>query len=267
MSWDAKTGSCPVVARCLWVCEPDAVMNLTSSATSAPACPVSPSVFQEGSNVPGNTCQQYYIYSCSVAKSCPTLCDPMDCSTPGFPVLHSLSEFAYVHVHWIRWCHPTISSYVVPFFSCLQSFSASESFPASRLFASGAQSIGPSTSASVLSIQSWFPVGLIGLTSLLYKGLSRVFSNTAVQKHEFFSAQPSLWSNSHISTWLKIIALTIRTFVSKVISPLFNTLSMFVIAFLPRSKHLLILLLQSLSTVILEPHILCSNYYFLPLHS
>ena len=267
MSWDAKTGSCPVVARCLWVCEPDAVMNLTSSATSAPACPVSPSVFQEGSNVPGNTCQQYYIYSCSVAKSCPTLCDPMDCSTPGFPVLHSLSEFAYVHVHWIRWCHPTISSYVVPFSSCLQSFSASESFPASRLFASGAQSIGPSTSASVLSIQSWFPVGLIGLTSLLYKGLSRVFSNTTIRRHQFFALSlhygPTLtslhdyWKNHSFD----------YTFVSKVMCLPFNMLSRFVIAFLPRSKHLLILLLQSLSTVILEPHILCSNYYFLPLHS
>ena len=211
--------------------------------------------------------QQYYIYSCSVTKSCPTLCDPMDCSTPGFPVLHSLSEFAYVHVHWIRWGHPTISSYVVPFSSCLQSFPASESFPASRLFASGAQSIGPSTSASVLPIQSWFPVGLIGLTSLLYKGLSRVFSNTTIRRPQFFTLSlhygPTLtslhdyWKNHSFD----------YTFVSKVMCLPFNTLSRFVIAFLPRSKCLLILLLQSLSTVILEPHILCSNYYFLPLPS
>ena len=97
-------------------------------------------------------------------------------------------------------CHPTISSSVVPFFSCLQSFSASGSFLMSQLFASGIQSIGATASASVLSIniQDWFPLGLTDLISLQSKGLSRVFSNTTVQKYQFFGIQPPLWSNSHI---------------------------------------------------------------------
>ena len=136
----------------------------------------------------------------------------------------------------------------------------------SYLFTSDSRSTGASALASVLpmNIQGWFPLGLTGLISLLFKGQWGVFSSTTVQKHQFFGAQPSLWSNSHISTWLKIIALTIRTFVSKVISPLFNTLSMFVIAFLPRSNCLLISWLQSLSTVILEPKkILCILLYYL----
>ena len=92
-----------------------------------------------------------------------------------------------------RWCHPNISSSVVPF-SCLQSFPASESFPVSQFFESGGQSIGASASASVLlmNIQDWFPLGLTGWISLLSKGLSRVFSNTTVQKHQFFGAQLSL---------------------------------------------------------------------------
>ena len=102
------------------------------------------------------------------------------------------------------WCHPTISSNVIPFFSCLQSHTASESFPKSQLFISGGQNIGASASASVLpmNIQDWLPWGLTGLISLQSKGLSRVFTNTTVQKHQFFSAQLSLWSNSHIHTWL-----------------------------------------------------------------
>ena len=103
-----------------------------------------------------------------------------------------------------QWCHPTISSSVIPFSSRLQSFPASGSFPMSQLFTIGGQSIGTSASASVLSmnIQDWSLLGLTGLISLLSKGLSRVFSNTTVEKHQFFSAQPSLWSNFHISTWL-----------------------------------------------------------------
>ena len=103
-----------------------------------------------------------------------------------------------------RWCHPTISSYVTPFSSCTQSFPASESFPVSQVFASGGQSIGVSASASVLpmNIQGWFPLILTGFISLLSKGFSRVFSNTTVPKHQFWGAQPSLWSNSHIHTWL-----------------------------------------------------------------
>ena len=93
-----------------------------------------------------------------------------------------------------QWCHPTISSSVVPFSSHLQSFPASGSFPMSQFFASGAQSIGASASASVLpmNIQDWFPLGWTGWISLLSKGLSRVFSNTTVQKHQFFNTQLSL---------------------------------------------------------------------------
>ena len=126
-----------------------------------------------------------------------------------------------------------------------------------QLFASGGRSIGASASASILpmNIQDWFSLGLIGLISLQSKGLSRVFCNTTVQKHHFFGAQPSLWSNSHIYTWLlkKTIALTRWTFVSNVMSLLLNMLSKFVIVFLPSSKHLLISWLQSPYALILEP--------------
>ena len=103
-----------------------------------------------------------------------------------------------------RWCHPAISSSVVPFSSCLQSLPASGSFPMSQLFAWSGQSIGVSASTSVLpmNIQYWSPLGWTGWISLQSKGLSRVFSGTTVQKHQFFSTQPSLCSNSHICTWL-----------------------------------------------------------------
>ena len=100
------------------------------------------------------------------------------------------------------WCHPTISSSLVPFSSCLQSFPAPGSFPMSRFIASGGQSIGTSALASVLpvNIQGWFPLGKI--FSSQFKGISRVFSSTTVQKHQFFSTQLSSWSNSHIHAWL-----------------------------------------------------------------
>ena len=99
-----------------------------------------------------------------------------------------------------RWCHPAVSSSVVPFSSCPQSLPASGSFPMSQLFVWGGQSIGVSASASVLPMntQDWSPLGWTSWISLQSKGLSRVFSNTTVQKHQFFSAQPSLQSNSHI---------------------------------------------------------------------
>ena len=103
------------------------------------------------------------------------------------------------------WCHPTISSSVIPFSSCLQSFPASGSFPMSQFFQSDGQSIEASASALVLpmNIQDWFALGLTGLISLQSKRLSRVFSNITVQKRQFLGAQFSLWSNSHIHTWLK----------------------------------------------------------------
>ena len=102
------------------------------------------------------------------------------------------------------WCHPTISSSFVPFSSRLQSFPASGSFPMSQHFASGGQTIGVSALTSVLPMntQDWSSLGWTGWISLQSKGLSRVFSNTTVQKHQFFGAQPSIWSNSHIHTWL-----------------------------------------------------------------
>ena len=130
---------------------------------------------------------------------------------------------------------------VVPFCSCLQSFSASGSFPRSQFFTLDGQSVWVSASASVLpvNIQDWFPLGLTGLISLQSKGLSRVFSSSKasiLQRSAFFTVQLS-----HPSmTTGKTIALTRWTFVGKVMSLLFNMLSRFVIAFLPRSKHLLI---------------------------
>ena len=101
-----------------------------------------------------------------------------------------------------RWCHPTISSSLIPFSSSLQSFPASGSFPVSQFFASGGQSIGASASVLPMNIQDWFPLGLTGLISLHSKRLSSIFSNTMAQKHQFYDSQLSLWSNSHIHTWL-----------------------------------------------------------------
>ena len=165
-----------------------------------------------------------------------------------------------------------ISSSVIPFSSHLQSLPASGSFQISQFFPSGGQSIGVSASASVLSmnIQDWFPSGLTGLIFLQSNGLSRVFSNTTVQKHPFFSAQFSLWSNSHMHPWLlgKTIALTTGTFVSKVMSLLFNMLLRLLIAFLPRSKHLLISWLQSPYAVILESpqYKVCHCFHCFPIY-
>ena len=120
-----------------------------------------------------------------------------------------------------QWCHPTISSSIIHFSSHFQSFPSSASFPMSQLFTSGGQRIGVSASASVLpmNIQDWFPLGWTGWISLQSKGLSRVFSNTTVQKHQFFCAQLSLAQLSHpYMTTGKTIALTRRTFVGKVMS-------------------------------------------------
>ena len=122
-----------------------------------------------------------------------TLCNPMDCNMPGLPVHHQLPEFIQIHVHWvgdaIQPSHP-----VVPFSSHLKSFPASGSSQMSQFFISGSQSIGVSASASVLpmNIQDLFPLGWTDWISLLSKILSRVFFNTKVQKHQFFSAQFSL---------------------------------------------------------------------------
>ena len=146
---------------------------------------------------------QFYNFSVqfsSVAQSCPTLCDPMNrsmrCPSPS-PGVHSDSHPSS------RWCHPAISPSVIPVSSCPQSLPASESFPMSQLFAWGGQSTGVSALASFLpkNTQGWSPSEWTGWISVQSKGLSRVFSNTTVQKHQFFGTQLSSQSNSHIHTW------------------------------------------------------------------
>ena len=139
----------------------------------------------------------------SVAQSWPTLCNPMNCSTPGLPVHHQHLEFTQTHVHRvsdaIQASHPLWSPSPPA-----SNPSQHPSFPMSHLFAWGGQSMGVSTSASFLpkNTQDWSPSEWTGWNSLQSKGLSRVFSNNTVQKHQFFSAQLSSQSNSHIHTWL-----------------------------------------------------------------
>ena len=147
--------------------------------------------------------ERNYKHSCLVAHLCPTL-QPhglqqarLPCPSPSPGVCSESCPLSW-------WCYPIISSSVTRFSSCPQSFPPSGSFQMCRLFASGGQSIGASASASVLpmNILDWFPLGLTGLSSLKSKGLSRVFSIIPIQKHQFFSSQSPLWSNSHIHTWL-----------------------------------------------------------------
>ena len=155
----------------------------------------------------GNWVLFWWAWPCSVQFSCSVMSDSLwpyglqhirpPCPSPTSGACSNSCPSS-------QWCYPTISSFVVPFSSCLQSFPASGSFPMSQLFKSGGQSIGVSASTSVLPLntQDWSPLGWTGWISLQSKGLSRVFSNTTVQKHQFFSAQLSLQSKSHISTWL-----------------------------------------------------------------
>ena len=134
-----------------------------------------------------------------------------------------------------QWSHPTISSSAVPFSSRLQSFQHQGFLLMNQLFSSGSQSVGASASASVLpmNIQGWFLLGFTGMISLQSNGLSRVFSRTTIWKHQFFCSKPTLWYNSHIciQDYWENYNFTIRTFVQKVISLLFNMLCRFVIAF------------------------------------
>ena len=140
----------------------------------------------------------------SVAQSCPTLCDPMDCSMPGLPVHHQLPEFTQTLVHWvgdaIQPSYPLSSPSPS---SCPQSLPASESFPMSQLFTWGGQSTGVSALASFppKKSQGWSPSEWTGWISLQSKGRSRVFFNMTICKCQFFGAQPSSQSNSHIHTW------------------------------------------------------------------
>ena len=131
----------------------------------------------------------------SVAQLCPTFCDPMGCSMPGFPVHQKLQELTQTHVHRvsdaIQPSHPLSSFLLLP-----------SIFPSIRVFYNESILHIMWSKYWSLNIQGWFPLGLTGLISLQSKGLSRVFSNIKVGKHQFFSAQPSLWSNSHIYMWL-----------------------------------------------------------------
>ena len=140
-----------------------------------------------------------FYYCCSVVKSCPTLCDPMDYSIPDFPVFHYLSVCSN-SCPLSLWCHPTISSSVAPFSSCLQSFPESGSFSMSWLFASSGQSIGALASVLLMNIKDWFPLGLTGLISLQSKGLSRVSSPTP----QFKSINSSALSLLHSPTLTSI---------------------------------------------------------------
>ena len=139
----------------------------------------------------------------SVAQSWPTLCDPMNHSMPGLPVHHQLPEFTQTHVHQvgdvIQPSHPLPSP-----FPPAPNPSQHQSFPMSQLFAWGGQSTGGSAPASFLpkNTQDWSPLEWTGWISLQFMGLSRVFSNTTVQKHQFFGSQLSSQSNSQIHTWL-----------------------------------------------------------------
>ena len=144
-----------------------------------------------------------YVVVVQWLNSAPTICGPMDCSMPGSSVLHGLSEFAQIHVHWVSDAiypsHPLPPP--SPFAFHLSKHQGS--FPGSQLFPSGGQNIGASASTSVLpmNIQDRFPLGWTGWIFLLSKGLLRVFSRATVWKHLYFGVQSSSWSNSHIHTW------------------------------------------------------------------
>ena len=142
------------------------------------------------------------ICCCSVTQSCLTLCNPVDCSMPGLAVSHHLSWslLRFMSIELVMLSNRLI--FCSPFLLLPSVFPASGSFPGSQFFVTGGQSNDASASASVLpmNIQDWSPSGWTGWISLQSKGLSRVFSNNTVQKHQFFGAQLSLWSNSHIHT-------------------------------------------------------------------
>ena len=140
---------------------------------------------------------------CSVTKSCPTLCDPMNCSTPGFPVLHYFPKFAQTHVHWVT---DAIQLYYALSLPSL-ALNLSQHQGLFQWFGSFHQvtkvlELHLQHQSFQMNIQGWFHLMLTGLICLLLKWLSRVFSSTTVQKHKFFCAQSSLWSNFHICTWL-----------------------------------------------------------------
>ena len=196
--------------------------------------------------VTNTTLKINYCCCCSVTKLSPILCDPMDWSTPGFPVLQHPRTCSN-SCQLSRWCHPTIML-CHPLLLCPPSFPATGSFPMNWLFASGGQSLRASASATVLpmNIQGWFPLGLAGLISLLSKGLLK----SLVQYHS--SKASGLWHSAFLMVQLSHLLHDYWKNHSSNYTDL-CMLSSFVIAFLPRSKHLLIAWLQSPSGVILEP--------------
>ena len=198
---------------------------------------------------------------CSVTQSCLTLCNPMDCSTPGFPVLHHHPQFAQIHVHWVQWCHPAISSshhlLLLPsVFASIRVFS-NDSTLCIRWpkYWSFSFSFSPSNECSgLISFRTdWFDLAVQGTLKSLLQHHSL---KASILQH---SAFPTVQLSHPYMTTGKTIALTIQTFVDKLMSLLFNTLSRSVIAILPRSKPLLILWLQSPSTLILESKKMKSN--------
>ena len=198
----------------------------------------------------------YLYHFSSVAQSYPAVCDPMDCNNARLPCLSSTPAACWNSCPSSQWCPPTISSSDVPFSSCLQSFPASGSFSVSQFFASGGQSIGsfsfsisPSSEYSgLISFRiDWFDLAVQRTLKSLLTPQFKGINSSALSF--FFMVQ---LLHPYMTTG-KTIALTRRTFVGKVMSLLFSIQSRFVIAFLPRSKHLLISWLQSSSAVILEP--------------
>ena len=147
-----------------------------------------------------NYCDYFVLLLLSL--SCTTLCYTKNCSTPSLPILHYLLKFAQTHVRWVDGAIQPFHPLSPPSFPATQSFPAEGSFPMGWHFTSSGHSIGTSASVLPMNIQGWFPLGLTGLISLLSRELSRVLSSTTVQKHQFFSAQLSLWSYSHSCTWL-----------------------------------------------------------------
>ena len=140
----------------------------------------------------------------SVAQSCLTLCDPTDCGTPGFPVHHQLLELTQTYVHWVGDAIQPSHSLLSPSPPAFNLSQHQGLFQWVSSLHQVAKVLGVSASASVLpmNVQDWSPLGWTGLISLQSKGLSKVFFNTTVKKHQFFGTQLSLWSNSHNHTWL-----------------------------------------------------------------
>ena len=183
------------------------------------------------------------ICSCSITKSCLILCDPINCSTPGFLVLHNLQELAKLMS--IESMMPSDHLILCHHLLLLPSiFPSIRVFSNDWLFTSGGQCIGASASASAsalpMNIQAWLPLGLTGCISLQSKELSRVFSSTTIQKHNYLVLSLLYGQTlTSIHDYWKTIALTIGTFVNKIMSLLFNMLSRFVIAFFPSVRKIL----------------------------